>query len=133
MCTSIVARLILSISIIQSKLLAFFLVLLFSLGVRMYCFFGRGSLYGNRIGFRSLQLHLETRFAQLEAAAKLDLWQEAFRTIEDIHGLMGMSKKAMSTNHAPLLKLNFNVNLIHFHVGLKFIFNIKMCSCPSHK
>eukprot|EP00124_Ichthyophonus_hoferi_P005504 Ihof_evm1s816 gene=Ihof_evmTU1s816 len=41
----------------------------------------------------SLQLHLETRFAQLEAAAKLDLWQEAFRTIEDIHGLMGMSKK----------------------------------------
>eukprot|EP00123_Amoebidium_parasiticum_P016493 comp23456_c0_seq1/m.39161 comp23456_c0_seq1/g.39161 ORF comp23456_c0_seq1/g.39161 comp23456_c0_seq1/m.39161 type:complete len:1102 (-) comp23456_c0_seq1:443-3748(-) len=41
----------------------------------------------------SLQLHLETRFAQLDAAAKLDLWQEAFRTIEDIHGLMGMSKK----------------------------------------
>lgn len=41
----------------------------------------------------SLQMHLETRFAQLNAASSLELWQEAFRTIEDIHGLTLMSKK----------------------------------------
>jgi translation initiation factor 3 subunit A len=43
---------------------------------------------------RSLQLHLETRFAQLKAAAQLELWQEAFRSIEDIHGLIQLSKRA---------------------------------------
>ena len=30
-------------------------------------------------------LYLETRFQQLEAAATLELWQEAYRTIEDIY------------------------------------------------
>ena len=42
----------------------------------------------------SLQLHLETRFEQLNTAAKMDLWQEAFKAIEDISNLMDLSKKA---------------------------------------
>ena len=41
----------------------------------------------------SVELHLETRFAQLDAASKLELWQEAFRTVEDIHGLFMLLKK----------------------------------------
>ncbi|KAL3814370.1 hypothetical protein ACJIZ3_015638 [Penstemon smallii] len=41
----------------------------------------------------SLQLYLDTRFEQLKVATELDLWQEAFRSIEDIHGLMSMVKK----------------------------------------
>ncbi|KAF7818517.1 Eukaryotic translation initiation factor 3 subunit A [Senna tora] len=41
----------------------------------------------------SLQLYLDTRFEQLKIATELELWQEAFRSIEDIHGLMGMVKK----------------------------------------
>ncbi|KAJ4849474.1 Eukaryotic translation initiation factor 3 subunit A [Turnera subulata] len=41
----------------------------------------------------SLQLYLDTRFEQLKIATELQLWQEAFRSIEDIHGLMCMVKK----------------------------------------
>jgi translation initiation factor 3 subunit A len=41
----------------------------------------------------SLQLYLETRFEQLKIATELELWQEAFRSIEDIHGLMSMVKR----------------------------------------
>ncbi|XP_020591275.1 eukaryotic translation initiation factor 3 subunit A [Phalaenopsis equestris] len=41
----------------------------------------------------SLQLYLDTRFEQLKIATDLELWQEAFRTVEDIHGLMSMVKR----------------------------------------
>lgn len=41
----------------------------------------------------SLQLYLDTRFEQLKVATELSLWQEAFRSIEDIYGLMCMVKK----------------------------------------
>ncbi|KAL8045531.1 hypothetical protein ABFX02_08G120300 [Erythranthe guttata] len=41
----------------------------------------------------SLQLYLDTRFEQLKVSTELELWQEAFRSIEDIHGLMCMVKK----------------------------------------
>jgi translation initiation factor 3 subunit A len=42
----------------------------------------------------TVQLFLDTRFEQLSAAMELDQWQEAYRSVEDIHGLMGFSKKA---------------------------------------
>ncbi|PPR85528.1 hypothetical protein GOBAR_AA35166 [Gossypium barbadense] len=41
----------------------------------------------------SLQLYLDTRFEQLKIATELGLWQEAFRSVEDIHGLMSIVKK----------------------------------------
>lgn len=41
----------------------------------------------------SLQLHLETRFEQLNAASKMELWKTAFATIEDISNLMDMSSR----------------------------------------
>ncbi|KAG0494571.1 hypothetical protein HPP92_005565 [Vanilla planifolia] len=41
----------------------------------------------------SLQLYLDTRMDQLKIATDLELWQEAFRSVEDIHGLMSMVKK----------------------------------------
>lgn len=41
----------------------------------------------------AVEQHLKTRFSQLEAATTLELWNEAFRTVEDIYGIMVASKK----------------------------------------
>merc|ERR1712121_419239 len=41
----------------------------------------------------SQAMHLETRLAQLDTAITMELWQEAYKAIEDVHGLMTLSKK----------------------------------------
>ena len=41
----------------------------------------------------TLQRHLDTRFSQLNAAAELELWQEGFRSVEDIFNLLEITKK----------------------------------------
>lgn len=42
----------------------------------------------------SHQLQLELRFEQLTVATEMELWQEAFRSIEDIHGLFVLARKS---------------------------------------
>nr|XP_022338776.1 eukaryotic translation initiation factor 3 subunit A-like isoform X2 [Crassostrea virginica] len=42
----------------------------------------------------SQAMHLETRLEQLDSAIKMELWQEAFKAVEDIHGLIQLSKKS---------------------------------------
>lgn len=39
------------------------------------------------------QLCYDTRLYQLDSAIQMELWQEAYKAIEDIHGLMALSKK----------------------------------------
>lgn len=53
----------------------------------------------------TIQCLVDVRFEQLESAIKIDLWQEAFRAIEEIHHLMGISGKAPK----PALLENFYV------------------------
>ena len=55
-------------------------------------------------------MHLATRFVQLDATIKLELWQEAFRTVEDIHVLMTASTRPlppamMASYYASLAKI----------------------------
>jgi len=58
----------------------------------------------------SLQMHLETRFEQLKVACELELWAEAFRSVEDIQALVTLAKKApkqqmMATYYARLTQI----------------------------
>ncbi|KAL8286727.1 hypothetical protein RQP46_004255 [Phenoliferia psychrophenolica] len=68
----------------------------------------------------TLQRHLDTRFQQLSTAVDLELWQEGFRTAEDIHTLVGMSKRApkasmMATFYDKMVKV--------FGVGQNYLFH----------
>ncbi|KAF5368753.1 hypothetical protein D9757_010415 [Collybiopsis confluens] len=45
----------------------------------------------------TLQRHLDTRFSQLHTSIELELWQEAFRSVEDIHNLLSMAPKKTVT------------------------------------
>lgn len=49
----------------------------------------------------SHQLALELRFNQLTLACDMELWQEAFRTVEDIYGLQLLARKSVRQLTAP--------------------------------
>lgn len=44
-------------------------------------------------GPESMTMHLESRFEQLRVACELELWGEAFRSVEDIQQLIALTKK----------------------------------------
>ena len=57
------------------------------------------------------QVHLETRFGQLATAVEMELWQEAYRTVEDVHALTLLMKKppkpsSMASYHAQLAQVD---------------------------
>jgi translation initiation factor 3 subunit A len=75
-----------------------------------------------------LQLHLDTRFAQLKTASELELWQESYNSIRDIHGLLtiAMSKKppaaviAQYYSNLGQIFLNFEHYLFHAYSVNKY-------------
>ncbi|CAH1784638.1 unnamed protein product [Owenia fusiformis] len=59
----------------------------------------------------SQAMHLETRLVQLESAIQMELWQEAYKAIEDVNGFILLSKKppkpSLMANYYQKLALVF--------------------------
>lgn len=71
------------------------------------------------------QLNLETRLYQLDSAIQMELWQEAYKAIEDIHGLMNMSKKmpvpkTMANYYQKLAMVFWKAGNYLFHAAALF-------------
>ena len=68
----------------------------------------------------TLALYMETRFEQLRVAAKLGLWQEAFRTVEDIHSLTLLGKRQPK----PQMMAIYFANLTQvFWISERYLYN----------
>ncbi|XP_057654907.1 eukaryotic translation initiation factor 3 subunit A [Diorhabda carinulata] len=71
------------------------------------------------------QLNLETRLHQLDYAIQMELWQEAYKAIEDIHNLMNLSKKSpvpktMANYYQKLAMVFWKAGNYLFHAAALF-------------
>lgn len=70
----------------------------------------------------TIQRHLDVRFLQLDVAVQLGLWQQAFRSIEEIHNLITLVKKSprqsmMSAYYGKLAQIFLVGDVPLFHAA----------------
>uniref|UniRef100_A0A1B6EIE9 Eukaryotic translation initiation factor 3 subunit A n=1 Tax=Cuerna arida TaxID=1464854 RepID=A0A1B6EIE9_9HEMI len=71
------------------------------------------------------QFNLDTRLVQLDCAIQMELWQEAYKATEDIHGLMNLSKKppvakTMANYYHKLAMVFWKAGYYLFHAAALF-------------
>ncbi|CAM9470963.1 unnamed protein product, partial [Ectocarpus fasciculatus] len=82
----------------------------------------------------SVELYLMTRFSQLEVSMNLELWNEGFKTVEEIYSIMQLSKRApkprlMSIYYEKLTRI-FWVSGNHlFHAYAWYRYYSLCCEC----
>ena len=84
----------------------------------------------------TLQRHLETRFSQLNAAAELQLWQEGFKSVDDISTIIEVSTKVpkpgmMADYYDKLAKIMFKGENYLFHSAATEKHLLLQCGDPS--
>ncbi|OQR99399.1 eukaryotic translation initiation factor 3 subunit A [Thraustotheca clavata] len=68
----------------------------------------------------SIELHLQVRFEQLDAATSLELWTEAFRTIDDVHLILSF----LETAPKPALMATFYHKLAEiFYISQNHVYH----------
>jgi translation initiation factor 3 subunit A len=75
----------------------------------------------------AIELHLQTRFSQLEVSTELELWNEGFKTVEEIYTIIEIGKrtprpKIMATYYEKLMRIFFvsENHLFHAYCCYKY-------------
>lgn len=84
----------------------------------------------------AVELHLQTRFNQLEVATSLELWNEGFRTVEDIYSIMTIGRKTarpklMSVYYEKLIRIFWVSGNYLFHAYAWFRYYTLVCEYRS--
>mgnify|MGYP003386285636 CR=1 FL=1 len=81
-----------------------------------------------------IELQLQTRFEQLEIATALELWNESFRTVEDIHTVIQINKKTpkprlMAIYYEKLTRIFWVAGNYLFHAYAWWRYYSLCCEC----
>lgn len=71
----------------------------------------------------------DTRLIQLDTAIQMELWQEAYRSAEDVHGMMQLSKDKDERMVKPASYVNY-YDKVRYHLFKRF--SVRCLSSNTH-